>query len=280
MSFNPADHPLPRALSPSRLNDFQACPRKYEYSAVRKIKQPASYASVKGRFVHAILEYLFGLPADERTIDRATSPEALARAQAVVITDDVRLDLTYDSALEAKLLAETSTIIATYFAMEDPTQVVLATVDDQPGIEIGIREEIQGAPLYGILDRLDRDSDGGLVIVDYKTGSVPRNENYLSSAFANAALYVELCKAKLSETPVKIRLLYVGAGRAVERTSAEIFPEARAHAASRAWSRIGAAYEAGDFPATPSASACRFCPEDYKALCRADGVKVVENVTR
>ncbi len=276
MPFDPDLHPLPQALSPSRLNDFQSCPRKYQYSAVEKIKQPASYASTKGRFVHALLEFLLALPGPERTIDRALSSDFIAAATEAVLTPDVRLDLNYDDQLEAKLRRETAEILTTYFAMEDPTRITLAEVDEAPGIEIGIREEIEGAPLYGILDRLDRDDNGDLIIVDYKTGSLPRNETYLSSAFANSALYVELCKAKLRETPVKIRLMYVAAGRTVERSPKEIFPEARARAAAAAWGRITEAHAAGDFEATPSASACRFCPEDYKQRCRSEGINVVE----
>ena len=52
MSF---DQPLPTSLSPSRLADFQACPRKYQHASVERIPQPASYASAKGRFVQKVV---------------------------------------------------------------------------------------------------------------------------------------------------------------------------------------------------------------------------------
>ena len=271
MSFDPAQHPLPERLSPSRLLDFQACPRKYEYSAVRRIKQPASYASTKGRFAHAILERLFLSPAPERTIDLARSfiPESLTH----VVTDDVKADLGYDEAMEAKLLRETEAILTTYFAMEDPTTVQLATVNGESAVELPIKENVKGAPLYGILDRLDRDANGNLVIVDYKTGSLPRVE-YVTGAFANSALYVGLCEALLDETPVSVRLLYIAAGETLERPTKEIFPDARTDAAARDWGRINAAYARGNFVPTPSVRSCRFCPEAYKDLCRADGVSI------
>jgi putative RecB family exonuclease len=273
MAFDREQHPLPRALSPSRLLDFQACPRKYEYSAVRKIKQPATYATTKGRFAHAILERLFLLPKEERTIERARS--FVEESLALVITDDVRVDINYDDALEAKLRAETDQILVTYFSMEDPTSVTVASVDGRDAVELEIKQDVKGAPLYGILDRLDRDEHGNLVIVDYKTGSFPRPD-YETSAFANAALYVGLCEALLGETPVSVRLLYIAVGQPLERPTSAIFPDARTDAAARDWGRINAAYERGNFVPTPSVSSCRFCPAAYKDLCRAEGVNIPE----
>ena len=272
MSFDPTVVALPRALSPSRLSDFQSCPRKYEYSAVLKLPQPASYASVKGRFVHAILERLFALEPDQRT--RAAADHFIPEAIEVVITPEVRVDLNYNDALEATLLADTATILEQYFIMEDPTTVVLYEHNNEKAVELVLKAEVRGAPLYGILDRLDRDANGNLIIVDYKTGSVPRGD-YATSAFANAALYVALCEAEIGVTPTSVRLLYVAKGETLERRTEEIFPDHRAQAAAAAWGQIKEAHAAGNFTPRPSASVCRFCPADYQARCRAEGVAVV-----
>ena len=272
MSFDPTVVALPRALSPSRLQDFQSCPRKYEYSAVLKLPQPASYASVKGRFVHAILERLFGLVPEQRTREAADLfiPESLEAE----LTPEVRTELRYDEALEATLLAETRHILDQYFTMEDPSAVVLYEHHDEKAVELPLTADINGAPLYGILDRLDRDADGNLVIVDYKTGKYPSGD-YVSSAFANAALYVALCEAVIGVRPTLVRLLYVASGQPLERRAEEIFPTERALAAANAWQSIKEAHAAGNFTPRPSASACRFCPADYQVRCRAEGVDVV-----
>ena len=50
------EQPLPKSLSPSRLADFQTCPRRYQHASVERIPQPASYATAKGRFVRHLLE--------------------------------------------------------------------------------------------------------------------------------------------------------------------------------------------------------------------------------
>ena len=68
------EQPLPQSLSPSRLSDFQACPRRYQDASIERLPQPASYASAKGRFVHYVFEHLFLLDNSERTIERAREP--------------------------------------------------------------------------------------------------------------------------------------------------------------------------------------------------------------
>jgi putative RecB family exonuclease len=257
------DQPLPKSLSPSRLQDFASCPRKYQHTSVDRIPQPASYAAVKGRFVHYVLEHLYQLPGPERTIERAR--DFVAPAIDAVLTEDVRSDLSMDDVMLATLLSETEKIITVFFEMEDPSAV------NQEGVELRLGVDINGTPLFGILDRLDRDADGQLAIVDYKTGVLP-NRDYDSSTFANAELYAALCEVKLGERPAKIRLMYVAQGETIERNVSEVTIKARTDFATTAWQRINRYYDDGDFPATPSKSSCRFC--SYKEICRADGVPV------
>jgi putative RecB family exonuclease len=254
---------LPRSLSPSRLSDFQTCPRRYQYASIERIPQPASYATAKGRFAHYVFEQLFLLPAEERTIERARG--FVPAAVSEILSDEVRSDIEMDDAMMARLLSETDAIIMTYFQMEDPTTVT------SEGVELRLGVTINGAPLFGILDRLDRDEDGTLTIVDYKTGGLP-NRNFDSQTFANAELYAALCQVGLGEKPTKIRLMYVAKGESIERNVSEVVVRARSQSAANAWEKINRFYADGEFPATPSVRSCRFC--SYKDLCRANGVAV------
>jgi len=259
----PFEQELPKALSPSRLGDFQSCPRKYQYASVERIPQPASYATAKGRFAHYVFEQLFALAPSERTASRAHG--FVNEAKDAILDETTRTDIAMDEAMEAKMTSEVTSIIDTYFTMEDPSAVATE------GIELRVNVDIDGAPILGILDRLDRDPDGSLVIVDYKTGSLP-NRNYDSQTFANAELYAAMCVEKLGEKPSKIRLLYVQQGEALERQVTDVVIKARGKAAADAWKKITTYYNDGEFPATPSPSSCRFCA--YKDRCRASGVPV------
>lgn len=173
------DQPLPVALSPSRLNDFRACPRRYQHASVDRIAQPASYASTKGRFVHFLLEQLFRLEPGARSLAAARGFRDAAELE--VLTDDVRADLAMDEVLLDKLRRESDEILVTYFQMEDPRTIV------SEGAELRLSATVADTPLLGILDRLDRDDDGTLAIIDYKTGAVP-DRRYDASTFANTDL--------------------------------------------------------------------------------------------
>jgi putative RecB family exonuclease len=257
-------NPLPAALSPSRLADFQSCPRRFQYASVERIAQPATYATAKGNVVHHIFEQLFLQEPTQRTKDFARS--AISSAESHVLTDQVREEIALDDAGREKLRREITAIIDRYFEMEDPSQV------HHEGVELRIHTTIDGVPMLGILDRLDRDADGQLTIVDYKTGSLP-NRHYDTQTFANADLYAALCENQLGERPRSIRLLYVAHGEAIERSVSGPVLKARRDAAAGAWKRITSYYDAGEFPATPSKNACRFC--SFKQICRDSGVAVV-----
>lgn len=257
------DNPLPAALSPSRLSDFQSCPRRYQHAAIDRIPQPATYATVKGILVHHVFEHLFALAPSGRTPDAARA--GIDAAEAATFTDKVVADIGLDDEVRARLRREVLEIIDTYFTMEDPRAVSIE------GVELRVTERLDGAPVLGILDRLDRAPDGALEIVDYKTGSVPRRD-FDSQTFANTELYAALCEAHLGERPQRIRLMYVAHAHAIERSVSDLVTQARAESAAKAWQRITRYYDDGEFPATPSSNACRFCA--FKDLCRANGVAV------
>lgn len=216
-----------------------------------------------GRFVHYVLEQIFKLEPHERVVEQTQN--FLHEASTNILTDDVRRDIGLTDTNHESFIREGDTIAKNYFAMED------ATSRNVIGIEQRLNVEIEGVPLVGILDRLDREEDNSLTIVDYKTGRAP-NPNYLSSVFANTELYAAMCAEALNETPERIRLFYVGANEIVERPVTPVVVQARRRAAAAAWQSINEYYDGGLFLAKPSANNCRFCA--FKAQCRENGVAV------
>jgi putative RecB family exonuclease len=126
-------------------------------------------------------------------------------------------------------------------ALEDPREI------RTEGVELKVRAELDGAPVLGIIDRLDRESDGTLSIVDYKTGALP-NRDYDAKTFANAEVYAALCEEHLGERPQQLRLLYVAHGQAITRTVTPVAVKARRRSAAQAWSAIVAHHERAPLP--------------------------------
>src|SRR6516164_11604782 len=61
------------ALSPSRAADFKQCPLLYRFRVIDRLPEAPSAAQLRGSVVHAALEQLYGLPAEQRGPDTARS---------------------------------------------------------------------------------------------------------------------------------------------------------------------------------------------------------------
>ena len=131
MSF---EQPLPKSLSPSRLADFKACPRRYQHASIERISQPATYATAKGRFAHFVFEHLFLLPSEERTLEKARA--LVDPAIDAILTDAVRTEIAMDAAMLERLIDETQEIISTYFEMEDPREVNAEGIELRLGVNV------------------------------------------------------------------------------------------------------------------------------------------------
>lgn len=256
-------NPLPEYLSPSKLNDFSTCYRKYQFGAIDRIPAPTAYPLIKGRIVHLVLEKLFGLEPEERTLSAAR--DFVPEAKSQELTDSAKADIGFNETLEGVLNKEIAESLVGYFRIEDPINV------NAKQTEFKMKATLAETPLFGILDRLDEDEDGSLTIVDYKTGKFPRGQ-YYDKRFENMELYAALFKETHKVRPVKLRLIYVEAGQIDDKPVLGSEVDKRVGRAAAAWRLINKFYSEGAFAAQPSKSACRFCP--YTKVCRESGVEV------
>lgn len=199
-------YPLPPTLSPSRVAAFCDCALAYRFANLDRLPEPPSPHAAKGTLVHAALEALFCLPAPERT--RAAAVACLDAAAAALADDPEVAGLELDGEATAAFVADAHRMLEGYFDMEDPRQVHAI------GLELKLRAEVGGVQLTGIIDRLDRLPDGGLVVVDYKTGKVPP-ERYEQGKLLGVDTYAVLVERVLGVRPAAVRLLYVAEGIAI-----------------------------------------------------------------
>ena len=81
-----------------------------------------------------------------------------------------------------------------YFLLEDPTAI-------RPiGIEIMLDAEVGGVRVRGIIDRLELDENGELVVVDYKTGRAPP-EKFENGRLDGVQFYSLLCERNFGRRP-------------------------------------------------------------------------------
>jgi len=192
--------PLPLSLSPSKVSSFTDCGLAFRFSAIDRLPEPPSVAATRGTLVHAALERLFCLDPHERS-----------HARSLGCLDDAITDLRdhpefsgleLDDAAEATFFEEARVLLEKYFRLEDPTAITPI------GIELKLEVEVGGVRLRGIIDRLELDRDGELVVTDYKTGRAP-GERQEQQRLAGVAFYSLLCERLFGRRPAKVQLLYL-----------------------------------------------------------------------
>jgi putative RecB family exonuclease len=201
--------PVPTSLSPSRVESFLSCPLQFRFASIEKLYEPPAVHTTRGSLVHRALELLFTRPAEHRTGGGAS--ECLDAAIGEYLVDPEFVDLSLDDAATEQFFADARRLVDTYLTMEDPRTV------REIGLELRLEAEVEGLLMRGVIDRLDLDDDGELVVVDYKTGRVP-NERYQQSKMTGIHFYSYLCEQLFGKRPAKIRLMYLSSGVTIDFT--------------------------------------------------------------
>ena len=201
--------PVPTSLSPSRVESFLACPMQFRFASIERIAEPPQIHMTRGSLVHRALELLFTHPAHARTSDVAV--QALDEAIAEYRSDPDFVELRLSEAQADVLFADALELVHKYLQMEDPRAV------HDIGLELRLEAGVGDLTLRGIIDRLDLDADGNLVVIDYKTGRAP-SANFEQGKMTGVHFYSFLCQALFGRIPSKIRLMYLKTGEVIEAT--------------------------------------------------------------
>ncbi|MET0727337.1 MAG: PD-(D/E)XK nuclease family protein [Acidimicrobiales bacterium] len=251
--------PLPMSLSPSKVSSFTDCALAFRFSAIDRLPEPPSLPATRGTLVHAALERLFCLDAPVRTLPVAL--ECLAAAAVELRSHPEFSELELDEPAEAAFLDEARVLVEKYFRLEDPTAV------SPIGIELKLEVELGGVRLRGIIDRLELDADGELVVTDYKTGRAP-GERQEQQRLTGVAFYSLLCERLFGRRPAKIQLLYLADPVAIIATPTDRSTRGVERRLSAVWSAVEQACEREDFRPNPS-RLCDWC--GFKAYCPSFG---------
>ena len=246
---------IPTSLSPSRVESFLSCPLAFRFASIEKLPDAPTVATTKGSLVHRALELFFL----ERALDRTA--EALARCVEVAIDeyrqhdDFLRLGLDDDAA--AGFFDDARQIAANYLRMEDPKSV------RDIGLELRLEAPVGDLTLRGIIDRLDLDDDGELVVVDYKTGRAPR-AGWERKSMAGIHFYAFLCESVFGRRPAEIRLMYLKTGETISTAPSAQSTRFMTTRTNAVWKAVATACERDDFRPKPS-TLCNFCA--YQRWC-------------
>jgi putative RecB family exonuclease len=249
----------PWSLSPSACSAIKECPLAFRISYLERLPEPPSPWTSRGTLEHRALELLLDRPPDQRTLDAGLADLARARTELATHPDFTGLDLTEDE--RAAFDADAELCVRRYFELEDPRTV-------RPiGLELKLEADLGRTRLRGVIDRLELDADGELVVTDYKTGSVP-SEMWEGKSLGGVHIYALLCERNFGKRPARVQLYYLSRPEAIIATTSEQSITAVERKTVAIWSAIANACERDDF--RPRAGRlCDFCT--FKPYCPAHG---------
>jgi putative RecB family exonuclease len=270
----PDDAQAPRrpSLSPSRAADFKTCPLLYRFRTIDRLPERKSLAAVRGTLVHSVLERLYDLPATGRTVEAAQELLAPAWAElreepgvadlfATAQEDGAETDANAPESVEA-WLASAGRLVEKYFTLEDPTRIQPHGREEL--VEVTLPD---GLLLRGYVDRLDLAANGALRVVDYKTGSTPR-EMFEGKALFQMKFYALVLWRTRGVVASQLKLIYLGDGEALTYAPDEAELVRFERTLQAIWTAIERAVATGDFRPNKS-RLCDWC--DHQAVCPAWG---------
>tara|TARA_Y100001938_G_scaffold32713_1_gene44806 strand:+ start:1539 stop:2513 length:975 start_codon:yes stop_codon:yes gene_type:complete len=243
-------------LSPSRASQFKTCPQQFKFANVDKLKEPTNEVQAKGTAVHQALEDLFELPKEDRDTEKLHN--LFRAAWTKVRRTDEHHNLFSSVDEEREWGVDGLKLLNNYMSMEDPKSF------DPLERERWVRGTIEDLNLRGILDRMDRNQNGELIIVDYKSGKAP-TEKYKEPRFFALKLYALLIRDELGITPIELKLIYLKNSTIhTLKVDNKMLDEVKIEILD-IWSDIKLAFEENNFPATKNALCKNWCY--YKPIC-------------
>jgi putative RecB family exonuclease len=240
------------------------CPLLYRFRTIDRLAEQPDAMATRGTVVHSVLERLFDLAPEERTLEAAAAMlrpewEALLAAEPA-LTELFAADA--EGTALAEWLTSAEALLATYFDLEDPTRL------RQAERELIVECELpSGVRLRGIVDRLDVAPDGALRVVDYKTGRAP-DERFEARALFQMKFYALVLWRTRGVIPRVLQLLYLGNREVLRYAPDEADLRATERKVQALWTAITQAEQRQEFRPSPG-RLCDWC--SFHALCPAQG---------
>jgi putative RecB family exonuclease len=199
----PAKANLPKRVSYSQMSLYQQCGLKYFFSYIDGWREPPTSALAGGSITHEIVEYLYRLAPEERTLEKAMEllrehgPRMLKTTEYKPFESDNKMKHSVKEAIE------------NLFKVESPPEVVV-----QPEhLEMELNVEINGVNFFGKVDRFT--VDGVNRVTDYKTGKSPGK--FVDDKLAQPYLYALGFKTQYDIDVDEVELIFLNAQEVVRR---------------------------------------------------------------
>lgn len=266
MTETPVQIKLPSALSPSTLESYRTCPRKFYYEKIEKLPTTSNVKAELGTLGHAVLEELMKLDAHLRTAQAAK--DIAAKLWQELIDGDRQPELLAMLDVEMtrpEMKAHVWKSVQGFFSLVKPKSVTVVSTEQYVTGFVGT------VPMRGYVDFTEL-VDGKLRVADTKTGKAPWGDS-VASKLTQVGVYCALLEDLQPREVSSGVLLYVHPRKMFEL---KWNPEAKADIVSQAervWADIQEDFRNGWFAPNPNFLCSNDDPAkvwcDFKNICPA-----------
>jgi len=251
---------MPDYLSASSISTWEQCPQRYKYSRIDGIPEPETDSQIMGNFVHEVLEQIYRLPSNQRTIANA---QQLSRSIWAMGWAEKLAAIGASEAEMREFRWKSWWCVENLWLVEDPQKISPMGIESEYYVEI-----MPGVTIKGFVDRIS-DLGDGAKITDYKTGKFPRPA-YMDQKWFQLLLYKVVVEKSLGKPVSEVELIYLRDGKSIKR---QVRPEDDGFVlerVARTHEEIRKSIETGVFQ-TKVSKLCDWC--SYKRICPAWGAR-------
>ncbi len=255
---------LPSALSPSSLDSYRTCPRKFYYEKIERRSTTSNVKAELGTFGHSVVEALLNLAPQERTLPKTREiaaglwDELMVGDRQPVLRDMIDVELPTKD-----MKAHVWKSVSGFFSMVKPKGLTVVETERHLEGFVGT------VPMRGYVDFILLEGQA-LSINDLKTGKAPWGKS-VPSKLTQVGVYCALVEAKEDRDVATGVLLYVHPRKRFElswttQAKADILTEVES-----VWYGILEDFENGWFEPAPNFLCTNEDPKkvwcDFKAIC-------------
>lgn len=256
----PATPKVPNYLSASSISTWEQCPQRYKYSRIDNIPEPETESQVMGIFVHEVLENLYQLPREERTLSNA---QQMSRAIWAKGWAERLVALHLDEAKMREFRWKAWWCVENLWMVEDPTKISPLGLESEYNVEV-----LPGINIRGFVDRITEHGEA-TKITDYKTGKFPRPA-YMDQKWFQLLLYKVVVEKTIGKPVKEVELIYLKDGKSIARKTTSTDDDATLARVANVHREIHESLKSGEFP-TKVSRLCDWC--HYKKICPAWGAR-------
>jgi putative RecB family exonuclease len=261
---------LPGSLTPSKVSTFKECALAFRLSVIDKVPEPPSLQAFKGTVVHRALELLMW-EEEQGARTPTVAFEKLERALDELLAGAEGTALGLAGEQVDELTEDARALVANYFVLEDPNRVRVIGTELRLQVDMNAPADDDGTVsrfrLRGIIDRLELNEQGELIVTDYKTGRAP-GQSHEQARLGGVHFYALLCEQVLGRRPAMVQLFHLREPLAICSTPDDQSINGLERQATAIWAAVKRACLLDDFRPKPG-RLCDWC--GFHAYCPAWG---------